>query len=209
MLIFSVIGKEMYEFGDLTKQIGTTILSKKYTFDDLVFLLKALLSFGVGLSPVASLLPVKLLVDLMNYSILGDVGNRLVAALALEIDKKAKEALTGDSDYQLGDFTKRSILQFIGKDEYEFGDISRMVVANMEQGDSKSPKLLFQRGSSSGEGDEPLALAGGNAPPVMEIELDSDVLSELALWDAALESDMKAAAEAAASQSPRVKTPKE
>ena len=31
-----------------------------------------------------------------------DVGNRLTAALALEIDRKAKEALTGDSDYKLG-----------------------------------------------------------------------------------------------------------
>ena len=69
-------GKEEYEFGDLTKQIGTTILSQKYTLDDLVFLLKALLSFGVGLSPVASYFPVRLLVDLMNYSIVGMVSSQ-------------------------------------------------------------------------------------------------------------------------------------
>jgi hypothetical protein len=104
-----------------------------------------LLTFGVGLNPVASFFPVKLLINLLNYSIAGDVGNRLVAALAMEIDKRMKLALTGDSGYQLGDFSKRALLRFTGKPEYEFGDITRAVVDRLEKPgfDSEAPKVLF------------------------------------------------------------------
>jgi len=100
--INEVTAKETYVFGDLTRELGRRVASRKYTLDDLVVLLKALVSFRVGLSPVAAFLPVKLLVDLLNYSIAGDLGNRLVASLAQEIDKRIKHALTGDSEYQVG-----------------------------------------------------------------------------------------------------------
>ena len=105
-------GAGKYEFGDLTKEIARRVSSRKYTLEDLALLLKALVSFGVGLSPVAGLLPVTLLVQLLNYSIAGDVGNRLVAALAQEIDRRLKAAIIGDADYKLGDVTKRSVGSF-------------------------------------------------------------------------------------------------
>jgi hypothetical protein len=77
------------------------VSSGKYTFDDLVLLFKVLLSFGVGLSPVAGFLPVRLLVELLNYSIAGDAGNKLIGALAQEIDRRVKSALVGDADYKV------------------------------------------------------------------------------------------------------------
>ena len=69
--------------------------------EDLVILFKTLLSFGVGLSPVAGLLPVRLLVEMLNYSIAGDVGNKLIASLAQEIDRRVKTALVGDENYEV------------------------------------------------------------------------------------------------------------
>ena len=64
---------------------------------DATMLLKALLSFNVGLSSVGGLLPIKFLVEVLNYSLLVDVGERLAGMVAVEIDKRVKEALTGDS----------------------------------------------------------------------------------------------------------------
>ena len=124
-------GKSSYSVGDLTKAVAIRVVSRRYVLDDLVLLLKAMLSLGVSLSSVASFLPVRILIDLLNYSIAADVGDRLVAALAIEVDKRMKEALTGDPEYQLGDLTKRAVLRFTGKESYTFGDIARTVVANM------------------------------------------------------------------------------
>mmetsp|Transcript_36141 Transcript_36141/g.81221 ORF Transcript_36141/g.81221 Transcript_36141/m.81221 type:complete len:210 (-) Transcript_36141:685-1314(-) len=71
-------GQEIYVFGDLTREIAAQVVSRKWTLDDLVVLLKALLSFGVGLSPVASFLPIRLLVELLNYSIIGTLNGLLM-----------------------------------------------------------------------------------------------------------------------------------
>jgi hypothetical protein len=88
-------------FRDLTKEIASRVTSGKYTYDDLILLLKVLLKFGVGLSPVAGILPVRLLVELLNYSIAEEAGNRLIGALAQEIDRRVKLALVGDSNYKV------------------------------------------------------------------------------------------------------------
>ncbi len=51
----------------------------------------------------------KLLVQLLDYSLLNDVAGRVTSALALELDKRLKKSLLGDENYQLGDATKRTI----------------------------------------------------------------------------------------------------
>lgn len=137
---------EEYQFGDLTKEIGRRVASGEYTFGDLITLLKVLLSFGVGLSPVSAILPVQLLVNILNYSIANDVGERLIGALAVEVDKKMKEAVTGDPNYRVGDLTGRAVNSFTGKDGYEFGDITRTVMTMVEDGkkDGANGKALFE-----------------------------------------------------------------
>jgi hypothetical protein len=52
---------------------------------------------------------VKLLVQLLDYSLLNDVAGRVTSALALELDKRLKKSLLGDENYKLGDVTKRTI----------------------------------------------------------------------------------------------------
>ena len=212
-------GKSSYDFGDLSKAIATRVISRRYVLEDIVILLKALVSLNVSMSSVASFLPVKLLVDLLNYSLAADVGNRVVAALAIEVDKRVKEALTGDANYQLGDYTKRAVLRFIGKDDYEFGDISRKIVANMEfdegmgasdegasNGDQDAtsrlepPPLLFAAGDDGKE--VPLSESGGKTGEVtMAASIDPFILRELEQWDAAFEKRQMAEATRAAGSS--------
>jgi len=127
-------------------------------------LLKALLSFNVGLSAVGGLLPIKFLVEVLNYSLLVDVGERLAGLVAVEIDKRVKEALTGDEDYRLGDLTKRAVKTFTGKDDYEFGDVSREVMRRRDDPGAGT-------GTAFGDSDGSTAI-------------DADLAEELDRWDA-------------------------
>lgn len=127
--------KERYEFGDVTKTILRKVTERDYDFSDLVLLIKTLVSFGAGMSSVSGFLPMKLLIDLLNYSIVGDLGQKVVSAIAEEIDKRMKYALTGDANYAVGDLTKREILKYVGKEkdgQYEFGDITKTVLSDYE-----------------------------------------------------------------------------
>lgn len=126
-------GEDSYKFGDLTKEITRRVASGQYTLDDLFILLKGLAVIGASMSPVAGFLPVKLLVNLLDYSILNDVAGKVASALAIELDRRVKGALLGNEEYKLGDATKSTIAKAIngytGKEEYEFGDITKKVVA--------------------------------------------------------------------------------
>jgi len=125
--------KDAYKFGDLTKEIVRRVASGEYTLDDLFMLLKALAIFEASISPVAGFLPVKLLVELLNFSLLNDVAGKVTSALAMELDKRLKKSLLGDENYKLGDATKRTIASavksYTGKEEYEFGDVTKKVVS--------------------------------------------------------------------------------
>ena len=51
----------------------------------------------------------KLLVEMLNFSLLNDVAGKVTSSLAIELDKRLKKSLLGDEDYKLGDATKRTI----------------------------------------------------------------------------------------------------
>ena len=158
--VAALSSKDQYEFGDLTKLIVSR--ASQLTMKDATMLLKALLSFNVGLSSVGGLLPIKFLVEVLNYSLLVDVGERLAVMVAVEIDKRVKEALTGDSDYKLGDLTKRAVKSFTGKEEYAFGDVSREVMRRFEE-----------PGADAAFGDSDGSTA-----------IDAELAEELDRWDA-------------------------
>ena len=123
-----------------TSRSSSCSRASQLTMKDATMLLKALLSFNVGLSSVGGLLPIKFLVEVLNYSLLVDVGERLAGMVAVEIDKRVKEALTGDSEYKLGDLTKRAVKSFTGKEEYAFGDVSREVMRRFEEPGGPTPR---------------------------------------------------------------------
>jgi len=101
--------KDRYQFGDLTREILKRVSEGEYTLDDLFMLLKALALFEASISPVAGFLPVKLLIELLNFSLANDVAGRVSSALAMELDRRLKKAILGDENYVLGDATKRTI----------------------------------------------------------------------------------------------------
>ncbi|KAL3772546.1 hypothetical protein ACHAWU_006744 [Discostella pseudostelligera] len=159
--------KEEYQFGDMTKEILRRVATGQYTLDDLFMLLKALAIFQASISPIAGFLPVKLLVQLLDYSLLNDVAGRVTSALALELDKRLKKSLLGDENYQLGDATKRTISNavkaYTGKESYEFGDVTKRVMSS------------FAEDSKTAQGRQMVAF---QSPNTMEALDDWDRLSE-------------------------------
>jgi hypothetical protein len=88
--------------GDISKEILRRVGSGEYQFKDLVLLCKVLASFGVTVfSPVAGALPVQLLLKMFNYSLEMDVAGRFMEMLAESLDRRFKETLTGNKDYQV------------------------------------------------------------------------------------------------------------
>ena len=178
-------GSEDYQFGDVTKEIAKRVANRNYDLSEIVILCKALLSFGVGLSPVSGLLPVKLLVDMINFSIMTDVNEKLIGALTLELDRRMKQAMVGDPDYALGDLTKKAILNFIDKEKYTFGDISKKVFNSLEDKDKPLEKVELFSGTNSkvidiGSGESPGDKSTSDiALPLM----DSEIIKELEEWD--------------------------
>jgi hypothetical protein len=140
----SYTNQEEYNFGDITKEFARRLRSGEFTWEEMLTLLKIMVSFGMGISPVAQLIPSKLLIELLNVSILQDVGERVTSSLSMELDRRIKKAVVGNADYQFGDITKSAINKFTGKGEYEFGDITRAVMEQQrqqdEQGQGKSSK---------------------------------------------------------------------
>jgi len=129
--VAELTGKEQYEFGDLTKVIVSR--AAELDMQEATTLLNTLQKVNIDLSPVGDLLPIKFLIDVLNYSLLVDVGRPLASMVAVEIDKRFKATATGDGDYKLGDLTKNAMKTFTGKDNYEYGDVSREVVRRFEE----------------------------------------------------------------------------
>ena len=101
--------------GDISKEIIRRVSTGEYATEDLLLLCKALVTFGVGLTPVASFLPAKLLLEMMSFGIAEDVGGRLMGALSKTLDERFKETITGDANYRLGDKTKQVVQNLMAK----------------------------------------------------------------------------------------------
>lgn len=170
----TTIATSQYEFGDITKEMIRRIKTKNYTMEDLLLLIKTLMSIGVSFSPIASFLPIKVLVDLLNYSIVGDVGGKAVQAISIEIDKRMKKAIVGDESYQIGDLTKRNILKYIGKEEYTFGDITKRVMTSMDDYVDHDHDDITHKRSVNGN-------ISSNTPSIL-IQ-DDFVSEEMEAWD--------------------------
>lgn len=153
--------KSGYEVGDISKEVLRRARSGEYTLEDMFLALRILLSAGASLTPLAGVLPVKVVLDLLNLGLASDVTGKLVDVLAGVVDERMKEAITGDSKYQLGDLTKKQIVvalaNFTGKETYQVGDISRKVAQLSQGGTKKNGK--------------------------QQIELQSQIADELVDWD--------------------------
>jgi hypothetical protein len=169
-------GNPTYQFGDVTREVVRRAQAGEYETKDMFLALRVLLSAGVGLTPMMSMLPVRWLLDLVNLGLAQDIGGRLLEIVASALDERMKEAVTGDPKYRLGDLTKRQLVKaisiFTGKDDYEFGDISRRLMAL----NNKVPD------------EDRLAISGDKTR--QEIILNDDTFSALEDWDRRFHSEM-------------------
>lgn len=122
-------GKGDYQVGDITKEIIRRVQMGEYELQDVMFLCKVLMSFGVGLAPVASFLPAKLLLEMIQFSVVEETSGRLLNALSTTLDQRFKETLTGDANYKLGDKTKEAIQNIMQRaQEQVTKDVSNIIV---------------------------------------------------------------------------------
>jgi hypothetical protein len=177
-----------YQFGDISKEILRRIQKGEYTLDDVILFLKIVIAIGIEFQPIARVLPVKVLMEMVNVGIAQDLSGKVIGALTKELDERMKQVVTGDKDYQLGDFTKKAItgskdyqvgdltkkriLKFTGKESYTLGDITRTLL-NDEQSIMKGTASV--NNSNSG---------GSNNNNRQEIVLDDQLLKDLESWDA-------------------------
>ena len=106
-------GKGDYQIGDVSKEIIRRVQTGEYELADIIFLCKVLLTFGVGLTPVKSFLPGKLLMEMVQVSVVEETGGRLLNALSTTLDQRFKETITGDPNCKLGDKTKQAIQNLV------------------------------------------------------------------------------------------------
>lgn len=151
-----------------TKEIVELIKNHEYGIGDLFFLLRLCTSFGLGMNPaVMAIFPLNVLIQLYNMSLIQEAGKgvttavalemdrRARSALALELDKQTKTALFGSEDVEVGALLKKAVLDSIGKQEYDFGAITKNVL-------------------DSGEDIEPIGVTDdGELDPELEKELEA------------------------------------
>jgi hypothetical protein len=137
-------GKEAYEFGDLTKEVVRRVWAGEYDWQDVWLVVRIMIAAGANLTPLAGALPVKMLIQLIEVGLAQEVGSKSVGMLASTLDEKFKLALTGDAKYQLGDKTKgeieKALAGLTGKESYEFGDVSRKIMAMSDETQGKTKK---------------------------------------------------------------------
>jgi len=126
------IGKEDYEFGDVTKEINKRANKATAALDDIY------LDDVAKELELASQAAVTSFTGKEQYEF-GDI-SKTVADKATS----AVADFTGKEDYKFGDVTKAAlekggdaVKQFTGKDEYQFGDITKAAFSKLFGGDEK------------------------------------------------------------------------
>ena len=132
-------GKDTYQVGDLSKEVVRRVWEGEYELEDIILVLRILLQMGAQFTPIARLMPVHFLLEVLGVGVAQDVGGKIMAGVAKSVDERFKTAITGDPKYQLGDKSKERIVQALskitGKENYQFGDLTQVIaqrVAEME-----------------------------------------------------------------------------
>jgi len=129
------VGKEDYEFGDVTKEVNSRCKTAVAALDDIYFEDIANEMNLAGQAAVTSFTGKE------DYEF-GDI-SKVVADKATN----AVSVFTGKEDYKFGDITKAAlekggdaVKQFTGKDEYRFGDITKTAFKKFFGGDDDDKK---------------------------------------------------------------------
>lgn len=165
--------KENYQFGDMSREVVRRLVSGEYSRDDLLLFLKIVATIGINLQPVTKTLPLKVLVELLNIAMEGNlpksVGDRVVSSITTEIDGRMKKLVVGDRNKIVADFTHRALLKWMGKESYEFGDITKTY---------SEKKAAAQERNASNLSDEGLKLFSSKSEENLLEEWDKELLKD-------------------------------
>jgi hypothetical protein len=136
-----------YKIGDITKEVIRRFEVGEYKKEDLwLFVRICLLIGGSAGAGVATALPVKVLLELLEVSMASSVSEDLTSMLMNEINNRMKEFITGDKNYRFGDLTKKILLgqrnrevdltqevvgKVTGKEVVEFSALSKDLILLM------------------------------------------------------------------------------
>lgn len=158
-----------HQLGDISVTVIRKVRSGEYNLEDVYLALRVLATAGFAVLPIARLLPVQALIQLVNLGLAKDIGGRLMGILATTLDARMKDALTGNANYQLGDMTKdrlrHELARFTGKSTYDFGDIAHSIANRGLSGRSASQVM-------------------GNDDDANELTMLDQLSVDLAAWDA-------------------------
>jgi len=119
----------------IARKLIEVTCSSDYKISDILLLLKVSLAIGASFGPLAKILPVTVLLQMLNVSLEARLGGKILEMLAESLDERFVAAITAE---ELGDLAKRSltgaILAFTGKESYEAGDIERAVTSDYSNG---------------------------------------------------------------------------
>lgn len=171
-------GKENYEVGDISSEVLKRVRTGDYKLGDVLFLMRILVTLGAPFSGLASALPGRVLVEILEVSLAQEVSSKVLEGVAQALDKRFKESVTGDANYEVGDLTKKAIMKFVGKDgdddKYQFGDVSRSVAGKLKEAQSVGGGTTTTTTSKTKKADD--------ATP----QLDPKLVAELDAWDRSL-----------------------
>ena len=71
-------GKSDYQVGDISKEILRRVREGEYKVEDIILLAKIMVTLGAEFSPLAGMLPAKLLLEMINYSLAQEVGGKVL-----------------------------------------------------------------------------------------------------------------------------------
>ena len=112
--------------GAIKKEVERFISVGEWNMQDLSLLLRNVLLLGGSLTPAASLLPVRMLVSIYGSSLASELGERLVQEIASSLQQRLSQGLS-DSVRAGGQLSKQAVSQITGKEDYEFGDITKSI----------------------------------------------------------------------------------
>jgi len=135
-------GDEDYQIGNISKAIVRKIATKEYDISELTLLFRILLALGADLSVVTGFLPFAILVQTLNLAITLELGEKLVTAFSVELNKRVDDDRTSiddNQDTQQGkttgvvelatnnSVTMSAMTDITGKKNYKVGDLTAAI----------------------------------------------------------------------------------
>jgi hypothetical protein len=166
-----------YEFGDLSREVLRRLQTGQYSSEDVWLFLRIVALVGVNMQPVAMILPLKVVVELLEVGVAQQLSDKVIKTLTSEVDSRMKEFVTGDKDYKIGDFTKKAVT---GSKDYQFGDLTKNAIKNVDgkgtyQFGDITRKFLNQRQGSNNE--------SSNGAGTKLLDIDAETEQALEDWD--------------------------